>query len=370
MKICIDARSPGYSGILTYASCLLRNLVALERGPELVVFRAPQDRPWGIEGVEERVLPARHFPSWLAWSNTALPRLLRREGFDVYHSLKHITAFRGNVPRVVTFHSARFLIHPEHYRWWDAAYWRVMSPLASWRYDAVIAVSEAEKRNYVERMGAPADKIHVVPLAAAERFRVIDDPVHLEAVRRRYGLPERFVLYVGRQLPVKNLDTLLRGFAHARRHHDLRHQLVLVGKESWHTPALRALAEELGIAPHVRFQGPIFEELPAVYNLADLFVLLSHYEAFPAVPLEAMACGTPVVTSDRGGLPEVVGDAGVFAPLDEPAALGERLAELLLSDRRRTELRERGLERSRAFSWVTTARRTVSLYEKLARSAR
>lgn len=368
MKICIDARSPGYAGILNYASCLLRSLAELERGLELVVLRAPQDEPWGIEGIEERVLPAKHFPTWLLWSNTKLPRLLAREGFDLYHSLKHITAFRGGTKRIITFHSARFLIHPEHYKWYDAAYWKVMSPLAARSYDAVIAVSEAEKRNYVERMGAPAHKIHVIQLASDDRFGLIEDPARLARVRARFGLPERFILYVGRQVPVKNLDTVLRGFRCARDAGVLDHELVLVGRETWHTPALRSLADELGVTDHVRFTGPIFEDLPEVYNLADLFLLMSHYEAFPAVPLEAMASGTPVITSDRGGLPEVVGDAGVTVPALDPERLGRAIAETLASDELRADLRERGLRRCRLFSWARCAERTADLYEHLIRA--
>ena len=152
MRICIDARSPGYSGILNYASCLLRHLAALDTGNEYVVLRTPRDAAWDITGIEERVLPSSNPLHWYLWSNTWLPGMLEREGFDLYHSLKHITLLRGKVRKVVTFHSARFLIHPEHYKWYDAAYWRIMSPVAARTYDAVIVVSEAEKRNYVERI--------------------------------------------------------------------------------------------------------------------------------------------------------------------------------------------------------------------------
>lgn len=367
MKVCIDARSPGYSGVLTYASGLLRGLAALDRGHQYVLLRTPKDKPWNLPDFEERVLPSSNPLHWYLWSNTSLVRMLEREGFDVYHSLKHITLLRGKTKKVVTFHSARFLIHPEHYKWYDAAYWKILSPQAARRYDAVIAVSEAERRNYVERMGAPADKFRVINLATDSRFRVIRDRNRLEAVRTKFGLPEQLILYVGRLLPVKNLETVLHGYREARRQ-GVTHKLVLVGRESWHSTSLQSLSKELGIANHVLFPGPIFEELPEVYNLADLFLLMSHYEAFPSVPLEAMASGTPVIASERGGLPDVVGQAGVITPADDAAQLGERIAEILGSEETLRSLRERGLKRCREFSWEETARRTAELYEELAGS--
>lgn len=367
MKICIDARSPGYAGIRNYASCLLRGMSTLDRGLDLVVLRQTRDRPWDIPGIEERTVPSGHLPSWLLWSNTKLPRMLETEGFDLYHSLKHITAFRGGTPKIVTFHSARFLFHPEHYKWYDLAYWKMVYPRAARTYDAVVAVSEAEKRNYVERMGAPAERMHVIQLASDDRFQVVDDVHRLEAVRAQFKLPQRFVLYVGRQVPVKNLETVLRGYRAARAAGVSDHDLVFVGRETFLTPSLRALADELGIAKHVHLVGPVYEELPEVYNLADLFVLMSHYEAFPAVPLESMACGTPVITSDRGGLPEVVGDAGVSVGALDVGGLGNAIAGVLGAPERLRQLRENGLERVRLFSWENCASRTVDLYETLLR---
>jgi len=365
MKICIDARSPGYSGILNYASCLLRHLAALDAGNEYVVLRTPRDVAWEISGMEERVLPSSNPLHWYLWSNLWLPRMLGNEGFDLYHSLKHITFLRGSARKLVTFHSARFLIHPEHYKWYDAAYWRIMSPIAARTYDAVIAVSEAEKRNYVERMGAPAEKVRVIPLAADPRFRIIEDQARLEAVRDRYGLPERFILYVGRLVPVKNLETLLRAYRHALDRGASSHKLVVVGRESWHSATLEALAAELRVQDKVVFVGTIFEDLPEVYNLADLFLLISHYEAFGTVSLEAMACGTPVVTSERGGLPEVVGDAGSVVPAEDAEEVGEHIVQILSSDERKSSMRKHGLERCGMFSWDRCARDTVSLYEEL-----
>lgn len=365
MRICIDARSPGYAGVLNYAACLLRALAALDSGHEFIVLRAPGDPEWDIHGMEERQLPGDNPLGWFWWSNTALVQMLEREQFDIYHSLKHITLLRGPTKKIVTFHSARFLIQPQHYKWYDYAYWRILSPLAARRYDAILAVSEAEKHNYVERMGAPAEKFRISYLAADERFRVIEDPERLARVRAQYRLPERFLLYVGRLLPAKNIESIVRGFRHARNQ-GLTHDLVLVGASSWYSSSLESLIAELGLAGSVHLTGPIFEELPEVYNLADLFVFPSHYESFGAVPLEAMACGTPVLTSDRGGIPEVVGDAALVVPATDTGQLGDRIREILASEELQRSMRQRGLERSKMFSWSRCAEQTARLYEELA----
>lgn len=367
MKICLDARSPGRSGVFTYISALLRHLAKLNTGHEYVVLRTPKDKEWGIQGLEERVIPSSNPLHWYLWSNTQLPKILERERFDLYHSLKHITMLRGNTKKVVTFHSARFLIYPEHYKWYDASYWKLLSPPAARQYDAVITHSEAEKRNYVDRMGSPEEKFHAISLAADPRFGVIDDRDRLEEVRSRYDLPERFLLYVGRMIPVKNIETLLRAYRHAKDLGGIEHKLVLVGWKSWHSGALESLAADLKITEDALFVGPITEDLPAVYNLADLFLLVSHYEALGTVPLEAMACGTPVITSDRGGLPEAVGDAGLVVPADDAEKMGRSIIEVLSSEERRKSMSERGLARCSGFSWTRCARETNAVYEELVR---
>ncbi len=367
MKICIDARSPGRAGILTYSRCLLQGLSALDCDHEFIVLTAPGDEPWNLPGIREIRIPSRNPAHWMLWSNTVLPRLLAREGVTVYHSLKHITNLRGRFKKVVTFHSARFLIYPKHYKWYDYAYWRTMCPLAARSYDAVITVSDAETKHYSGGFGIPASRFHSIHLACDQRFAPVADASERAAVRARFALPEKFLLYVGRINPVKNLETLVRAFALSCGEDGIEQDLVIVGHESWHSSAVKKVVKEAGIASRVHFVGPIYDELPAVYSLADLFVFPSYYEAFPAVPLEAMTCGAPVLCSRAGGLPEGVGNAAVMVAPTDGDGFRRELTKLAKSAELREELRRKGFERVKRFSWESTARQTVALYEEVAR---
>ncbi len=366
MKICIDARSPGYAGVLNYASCLLKNLVKIDKKNQYIILTAPKDKRWGFDGVDERVIPSNNPLSWLIWSNTKLPEMLEQEQVDVYHSLKHVTAFRGKTKKIITFHSARFFFLPEHYKWYDATHWKIMYPAAARKYDSVITVSEAEKRNYVKYIGGVAEnKFRVINLAADERFQIIDDSEKLQETKKKFSLPDKFLLFVGRLLPVKNIEAILQAYHLAKKQKKLEHKLVIVGKKTWFYKDIVSLIGELNIVEDVIFTGPIFDELPCVYNLADLFLFPSHYESFGAVPLEAMACGTPVIAANSGGLPDVVGDAGIMIPPTDVNALADAMIQVLSAGHRRQSMINRGLERIKMFSWEHCARETLKVYEEL-----
>ncbi len=364
MRICIDARSPGYAGILNYASCLLRSLGEIDQTNEYIIV-SDHEGQWPLPGAEETIVPSNNPLRWTIWSNTQFAKILEAKKVDVYHSLKHITAFRGKSKKTVTFHSARFFLFPEHYKWYDFAYWRMMYPIAAKKYDCVITVSEAERANYAKYIGVPEKKFRVIHLAADTRFHIIENDRKLQETKHTFNLPDRFILFVGRLLPVKNLENIIKAYHLAKKRKKLEHKLVLVGKASWHSKTLQSLVCELGLHHDVVFTGPIFDELPCVYNLADLFVFPSYYEAFPAVPLEAMACGVPVITARAGGLPEVVGDAAILVSPTNVDELADAMIQVLSSNELRASMAQKGLERPRLFSWERCAREHLQVYEDL-----
>jgi glycosyltransferase involved in cell wall biosynthesis len=195
-------------------------------------------------------------------------------------------------------------------------------------------------------------------------MRVFVDAVLLGAARARLGLPERFVLNVGTVEPGKNRETLLRALA-LLRGRGLAHALVVVGQRGWLAERPDTAAARLGVAEAVRYTGYLPDsDLPLVYNLAEAFVFPSWREGFGLPPLEAMACGTPVVSSDRPAMPEVLGDAALYAPPDRPDAIADALARVLTDAGLRDDLRARGLARAAGYSWERAARETLAVYRR------
>ena len=378
MRIALDAtampaRRAG-AGVYTYH--LTHALAAaLPPGVELVVF----DR-WGAFGdlagrpgatVERVQLPSRG--RRIAWEQTRLPAALRRLGVSLFHSPHHsLPALRLGWRTVVTVHDVTFRLLPWRYTLARRTYMTACTALAARRAEAVIVPSRAVARDFVRLFGARPERVTVVPEAPPPTMRVVVDPVARAAARLRLRVPERFILSVGTLEPGKNRANLLRAFALLRRR-GLPHSLVIAGQPGWGgeragAPADRArfIGPLPGIRGTVLYTGYVPDpDLPLLYNLAEAFVFPSWREGFGLPPLEAMACGVPVVASDRPAMPEVLGDAACYAPPDRPAAIAEALERVLTDERLRADLRARGLRRAAGYSWERAARETLAVYRGL-----
>lgn len=240
------------------------------------------------------------------------------------------------------------------------------APLAHWA-DLVLTYSEHTRRDVAARLGVPADRIRVTPLAAHEQFRPVEDPAALHAVRHKYELADRpYVLAVGRLEARKNLVRLVEAFALLKRGEPgLTHRLVLTGEKGWGADAVFAAVRGLGLGAHVRHLDFVpFGDLPALISAADALAHPSLYEGFGLPPLEAMACGTPVVAAHATSLPEVVGSAGLLADPQSPGAFAAALRQVLTDPALRAEFRARGRARAAQFTWERTARLTLAAYEE------
>ena len=212
----------------------------------------------------------------------------------------------------------------------------------------------------------PETKVHVVYPAPAPVFRPLPAGPALDAVRCQHRLPDRFILHVGTLEPRKNLVRLVEAFGQLRRHDLGFYGLVLVGKRGWRDAAIFAAIERLGLGDAVRVLGYIPEEtLVSLYNLADALVFPSLYEGFGFPLLEAMACGTPVVTSPQGALREIAGDAARFVEPTEVESIAAGLREVLADPAKREELRSKGLAHVPRFRWSNTAETTRRLYARV-----
>jgi glycosyltransferase involved in cell wall biosynthesis len=188
--------------------------------------------------------------------------------------------------------------------------------------------------------------------------------VFLAALRQKYRLPAQIILYVGTLEPRKGLDVLVDTYAALAS--ELPHDLVIAGKRGWYTQRLFGQVAQLGLARRVHFTDYIpDDDVPGLLNLADVFVFPSRYEGFGLPPLEAMACGTPVISSSAASLPEAVGDAGLLVSPDDPVALAAALRRVLGDVDLRSRLRAAGLLQAQRFTWEETAQQTLAVYQEL-----
>jgi glycosyltransferase involved in cell wall biosynthesis len=300
------------------------------------------------------------------WEQTLLPRALLRMRARVFHSPHHsLPVPRAGARRVVTVHDVTFRLLPWRYPPARRLYMRAVTALSARRADAVIVPSRATARDLVRLYRVRPERVAVIPEAPPPSMRVVEDGGVLVAARARLRLPARFVLSVGTLEPGKNRDALLRALSLLRAR-GLPHALVVVGQRGWGGETLAALAHRLGVDDAVVFTGYLPDaDLPLVYNLAEAFVFPSWREGFGLPPLEALACGTPVVASDRPALPEVLGDAALYAPPDRPDAIADALERVLTDDRLREGLRSRGLRRAATYSWQRAARETLAVYRSV-----
>lgn len=273
----------------------------------------------------------------------------------------------GRKRLVVTIYDLSFVTYPEFHLPANVEHCLRGTKLAIERADALIAISESTRRELIEEMGAPPERIVVTPLASGRGLQRVSDPARLDAVRRRYELPERFVLFLGALEPRKNLPRLLEAFALLTPAQRRDFQVVVAGAQGWLNEAVHEQVQKLGLGASVHFAGYIEPaDLAALYSLAAVFAYPSLWEGFGLPVVEAMACGTPVLTSNVSSLPEVAGDAAVLVPPTDVDAIAEGLGRLLEDSALRADLAERGPRRAAQFSWERCARETLAVYEAVA----
>jgi len=304
------------------------------------------------------------------WEQVGIVLAGSRERVDLLHCPYWSNPVWSPWPTVVTVHDVIQFVLPEYaWRKISRVYFGLVSAGAR-RADAVITVSECSKRDIVKLLGLAPERIHVIGNAVDASLFPVRDAWLLASVRERYGIGPRFVLYFGGFDMRKNVPRLIEayGLLPARIRHE--YQLVIAGRYQnlGHPlyPDPRATVQRLGLEGNVIFTGQIREQDKApLFSAATVFAFPSLYEGFGIPVLEAMACGTPVVTSNVSALPEVAGDAGLLVDPYDTGAISEALAELLESQARRAELARRGLERARRFTWHQVAEQTVRVYKEI-----
>jgi glycosyltransferase involved in cell wall biosynthesis len=285
---------------------------------------------------------------------------------DVFHSPDFIPPLRGRGRSVITIHDLAFLIYP-HFLTKEAAKYYGQIDRAVRHADHIVAVSQSTKRDLVRMLGAPEDKISVIYEAADPLFQPMDPAEAWQHVHTLYDLPEAFILFVSTIEPRKNIGGLLRAYRRLRDDYKLTPALVLAGAPGWLSEDVHILVDKLDLKPHCFFLGRVdSHDLRFLYNAARCLVHPAFYEGFGLTPLEAMACGTPVIVSNVSSLPEVVGDAAMLVDPQCDDEITVALWRLLTDADLRASLRAKGLQRAAAFSWQRAAEQTMDVYRKAA----
>jgi len=282
---------------------------------------------------------------------------------DIVHATDHLLP-HVHAASVFTLHDLIFELFPQYHKKYNYYFLKLMMPRFLRAANQIICVSEHSKKDAVRLYGIDPAKISVIYNAVDPRYHVKHDAASLIEVRQRYALPESFLLHVGTIEPRKNLSRLLDAFATLKEEFEGL-KLVLVGQKGWlYEPFFEKLAE-MGLESEVILPGFVPEaDLPAIFQLATLFVYPSIYEGFGLPPLEALAGGTPVVCSNASSLPEVVGSAGLLVPPHDTHALTAALRRLLSDPDLQAKLKYLGPLQAASFTWEEAARQTVKVYEK------
>jgi len=285
-------------------------------------------------------------------------------GAELFHATEHLLMPLPGLPTVLTVHDLIYKLFPQHHKRLNYWYLNLAMPIYCRRASKVITISEASKRDIVTHYGLEPGKIEVVYEAAAPHFRP-PPPQQIEAVRRRLGLPEQYLLHLGTIEPRKNLSRLVDALTIVRRTHpDMK--LLLAGARGWLYHDFFHKIEAEGLSDVVLSPGWVEdEELPAMIAAARLAVQPSLYEGFGLPLLEHMACGQVVASSNRSSLPEVGGDAAAYFDPENVEEMAAVILRLLADDDEREDRRQLGLEQAARFSWERAARETIAIYDGL-----
>ncbi len=350
------------AGIHRYIHNLLLNLALTAQENRYTVFLSDRRFPPNPALIlRTSRLPTAQPLVRIGWEQLVQPFVLWREKIDLLHSLAFVTPLLSPCPAVVTIYDLSFILLPRNFRHGRRLYLALFSRLSARKARRIITISESTRRDTVRWLNVPSEKIDVVYCGVDQAFHPLPEE-EVASFRQKYGLPERFILFVGTIEPRKNVARLIEAYSLLG---DGQIKLVIGGARGWFYKEVFVRLEELGLTDNVLFPGYIPPaELPLWYNAAELFVYPSLYEGFGLPPLEAMACGTPVITSNVSSLPEVVGEAGLTVDPMDSKGLAEAIHRVLGDETLRQSMREQGLARAGRFSWAKAARETVEVYRR------
>lgn len=354
------------AGISWYIYNLLTQLTRVEPAYQYTAFAG--DRTF--ESQHNLAVQLSRWPTHkplvrIAWEQAVLPLALKQAKVDLLHALAFVAPLAAPCRFVTTIYDLSFVRYPEAFKPFNRWYLNTFTRLSSRKADAIITISESTRRDVIRFFGISPSKVHTIYCGVDGTFKPLPQ-ADVDAFRAERGLPDRFIFRLGTIEPRKNVEGVIRAYAEWYAADKSAPPLVIAGGKGWYYRQAFQLVEDLGLTEKISFPGYLpQEELPLWYNAADMLVYPSHFEGFGLPVLEAMACGTPVITSNVSSLPEVAGDAAIMVDPKDIAALSRAMRDVFLDRERAEAMRQAGLIRAAQFSWRKAARQTVQVYQQI-----
>jgi len=373
MRIGMDARCilVQRTGVGNYTLNLIKGLAKIDQHNSYVLFytwfKKPQENILLIDkkNFKNKVIHIPHRFLNLLWRTVRYPSVETWVGkVDVFHSPSFQLTPQKQGRSVLTIHDLCFLVYKKYaIKSSRLHYGRRIKSYAQGA-DAIITISQNSKKDIINYLDISPERIFVIPAGKDQKFKPQNDPETISKIREKYRLKRAFILHVGTLEPRKNLVGLIQAYHRSKARKE--YQLVIAGGKGWMYKEIFKTVEKLGLTKEVIFTGYVPEDdLPALYSASSLFVFPSLYEGFGLPPLEAMACGTPVVTSKVSSLPEVTGDAALLVDPFNIEEIKDSI-DLVLSDQKlASSLKKKGLERAGLLTWEKTAEKTIEVYRKV-----
>jgi glycosyltransferase involved in cell wall biosynthesis len=357
-----------FTGIEVYLLNLLKGLEKVGTGNFLFFecARGPLKKVTSSQRMEyyRSKFPAKKTFFRILWEQFFLAYEVKKHKCKVFHGPSYMVPFVKSCKYVITIHDLSWFYYPESFTFFNKLYFRLFLSRSIRKADRIIVISDSTKKDLEKFYDVDPAKVRRIYYGCDRSFRKIEDQAELKRVKVKYDLPDKFVLAVSTLLPRKNFVGIIKAFS--RICHETEAKLVVIGKKGWLYKDIFKTVKDLSLQDKVIFTGYIDnEELPYVYNLAELFVFPSFYEGFGLPPLEAMACGCPVLTSNVSAIPEVVGDAAILVDPNSVEEIAQGMERLLVDKELRDCLVKKGLQRSKLFSWEKCAEETSKVYSEL-----
>lgn len=362
------------SGIERYTFELIKNISIMNNFNKYVLFFNQHEPLMSFANKPNFINYVTSIPTKIRilrifWEQFWLFREIRYNNVDLFHGPSFLTPVNKVCKYIITIHDLSFFKYPESFTLENKLYFKFFLKRSIVNSDRIIADSQSTKKDILRYFGIEDKKVKVIYLGVDDKYKKIESSLKLNQVRKKYSLPDKFIMFTGVLSPRKNLERTFEAFYQLKKE-NIPHKFVIVGKKGWLYQTIFDRIKQLNLEKEIIFTDYVDEDdLPYLYNLASALVLVSLYEGFGLPVLEAMACGCPVLTSKTSSLPEVAGDASILVNPLSVEEIKNGMKEILFDDSLRNTLIKKGFEQVKKFSWIKTAEETLKTYEELLKGA-